>query len=126
MAAQITPADVKSLLTELGYAIPDVVLNLIICQVDKIDTCLDEAGYDDCIQQLIKLYAIALMAASSGARKIKSQSAPSGASRSFEYGEAGLTQLRDSLTAMDVSGCTSGLPITVGNPVGLFMTVRGN
>ncbi|HHQ6537923.1 TPA: DUF7370 family protein [Serratia fonticola] len=125
MAAQIPASDVKALLAELGYAIPDAVLNLLFCQLDKIQDCLDGAGYDECTQQLIQLYAMCLMAASSGARKIKSQGAPSGASRSFDYGEDGLTQLREALRMIDSSGCSTVLPITVSPPVGLFMVVGG-
>ncbi|MDF7650753.1 hypothetical protein PUG42_19665 [Erwiniaceae bacterium L1_54_3] len=125
MAAQITAEEVKSLLTELGYAIPDALLTPILCAVDKIDMCLDGAGYDDCTQTLIKLYAAALMSASSGARRIKSQGAPSGASRSFDYADDGIENLRNALSLADTSGCTSELPISAGNSVGFFMVVGG-
>ncbi|HBS0476801.1 TPA: hypothetical protein MAA13_005445, partial [Klebsiella pneumoniae] len=56
---------------------------------------------------------------------IKSQGAPSGASRSFDYGDDGITWLRDSLAKLDTSGCTGELPISAGNSVGLFMVVGG-
>ena len=95
----------------------------ILCVVNKIIPCLDGAGYDDCSAKLILMYAAALMATSSGARRIKSQGAPSGASRSFDYGDDGITWLRDSLAKLDTSGCTSELPISAGNSVGLFMVV---
>jgi hypothetical protein len=65
------------------------------------------------------------MATSSGARRIKSQSAPSGASRSFEYGDDGVTWLRDTLSRLDTSGCTGELPISAGNGVGFFDVVGG-
>lgn len=125
MAAQVTPAEVKSLLTELGFAIPDALLTPILCSIDKIDECIDGAGYDDCTQKLIKLYAAALMSASSGARRIKSQSAPSGASQSFDYGEDSTKWLRDSLSALDKAGCTASLPISAGTNVGFFMVAGG-
>jgi len=125
MAAQITPAEVKSLLTELGYTIPDALLTPILCSVGKIDACLDGAGYDDCTKTLIKLYAAALMSASSGARRIKSQGAPSGASRSFDYGEDSTIWLRQSLSDLDTAGCTASLPISAGASVGFFMVAGG-
>ena len=125
MAAQITPAEVKSLLTELGYTIPAALLMPILCNVNKIDECMDGANYDDCTQTLIKLYAAALMSASSGARRIKSQGAPSGASQSFDYGEDSTKWLRDSLSALDKAGCTASLPISAGSNVGFFMVVGG-
>lgn len=125
MATPVTADDVKGFLSELGYAIPDALLNPILCVVNKIIPCLDGAGYDDCTAKLILMYAAALMATSSGARRIKSQGAPSGASRSFDYGEDGVTWLRDSLARLDTSGCTGELPISAGNSVGMFMVVGG-
>ena len=111
MADPITAADVQAFLGELGYAIPASLLDPILCVVNKIIPCLDGAGYDECTAKLILMYAAALMATSSGARRIKSQGAPSGASRSFDYGDDGITWLRDSLAKLDTSGCTSELPI---------------
>lgn len=125
MAAPLTPEDVQAFLAELGYSIPSSLLTPILCRVNSIIDCLDGAGYDDCSKTLIMMYAAALMSASSGARKIKSQSAPSGASRSFEYGDDSITWLRDSLAALDTSGCTGVLPITVGSSVGFFDVVGG-
>lgn len=125
MAAPLTPENVQAFLAELGYSIPSSLLTPILCRVNSIIDCLDGAGYDDCTQTLIMMYAAALMSASSGARKIKSQSAPSGASRSFEYGDDSITWLRDSLAALDTSGCTGVLPITVGSSVGFFDVVGG-
>ena len=96
MADPITAADVQAFIGELGYAIPGALLDPILCMVNKIIPCLDGAGYDDCSAKLILMYAAALMATSSGARRIKSQGAPSGASRSFDYGEDSITWLRGS------------------------------
>lgn len=73
MADPITAADVQAFLGELGYAIPSSLLDPILCVVNKIIPCLDGAGYDDCTAKLILMYAAALMATSSGARRIKSQ-----------------------------------------------------
>ncbi|MCK6822493.1 hypothetical protein L8Q94_03720 [Enterobacter kobei] len=125
MATPVTADDVKGFLSELGYAIPDALLTPILCVVNKVIPCLEGAGYDDCTAQLILMYAAALMATLSGARRIKSQGAPSGASRSFEYGDDSITWLRDSLARLDTSGCTGELPISAGNSVGLFMVVGG-
>jgi hypothetical protein len=96
MADPITAADVQAFLGELGYSIPARCW-IRSCVVNKIIPCLDGAGYDDCTAKLILMYAAALMATSSGARRIKSQGAPSGASRSFDYGDDSITWLRDSL-----------------------------
>ena len=125
MADPITAADVQAFLGELGYSIPSALLDPILCVVNKIIPCLDGAGYDECSSKLILMYAAALMATSSGARRIKSQGAPSGASRSFDYGEDSTVWLRESLAQLDTSGCTEELPISAGNSVGLFLVVGG-
>ncbi|MGQ2831516.1 DUF7370 family protein, partial [Leptospira interrogans] len=43
----------------------------------------------------------------------------------FDYGEDSITWLRDSLSHLDTSGCTSALPISAGNSVGFFDVVGG-
>ena len=122
----ITADQVKPFLTELGYSIPDALLTPILCRVNSITDCLQAAGYDSCTQTLILMNAAALMCASSGARRIKSQGAPNGASRSFDYGSDSLTWLHDSLSDLDTAGCTASLPITAGSDsVGFFMVTRG-
>lgn len=122
----ITADQVKAYLAELGYTIPDALLTPILCRVNSITVCLEASGYDSCTQTLILMYAAALMCASSGARRIKSQGAPNGASRSFDYGEDTLTGLRQSLSDLDTAGCTTSLPITAGgSPVGFFRVVGG-
>jgi hypothetical protein len=125
MADPITAADVQQFLSELGYTIPSALLEPILCLVNKIIPCLEGAGYDDCTSKLIQMYAAALMATSSGARRIKSQGAPSGASRSFDYGDDSIKWLSDSLAKLDASGCTGELPISAGSSVGLFLVVGG-
>ncbi|EPQ1034082.1 DUF7370 family protein [Enterobacter asburiae] len=125
MVNPITAADVQQFLGELGYSIPGALLDPILCVVNKIIPCLEGAGYDECSAKLILMYAAALMATSSGARRIKSQGAPSGASRSFEYGDDSITWLRNSLSQLDTSGCTGELPISAGNTIGFFDVVGG-
>lgn len=125
MATPITADDVKGFLLELGYTIPAALLTPILNKVNAIIACMDAAGYDDDTQRLILLYAAALVSSSSGARRVKSESAPSGASHSFEYGSDGIEGLKRSLAALDVNGCASGLPITAGSPVGFFDVVGG-
>jgi hypothetical protein len=73
--------------------------------VNKIIPCLDGAGMTSA-PKLILMYAAALMATSSGRAASNRRGAPSGASRSFEYGDDSITWLRDSLARLDTSGCT--------------------
>lgn len=124
MAAQITLDDVKPLIAELGFTVPDAVIQLLIDQVSAASICMDGAGYSESLQKLLLIYAAARLAALSGARKISSQSAPSGASRSFTYDTAGTDYLYAQILDWDKNGCLSGLPLS-GAKVGLFMVVGG-
>ncbi|WKZ94104.1 hypothetical protein P0E69_09640 [Chimaeribacter arupi] len=124
MAAQITLDDVKPLMAELGFTVPDTVLQLLLDQVSAVSVCMDGAGYTESLQKLLLIYAAARLAALSGARKIASQSAPSGASRSFTYDSSGTDHLYRQILAWDTNGCLESLPIS-GVSVGFFDVVRG-
>lgn len=100
----------REYLAALGVTLPDAVLQLLVDQVNTIDECLT-ANYSTSAAQLIRLYLVALMATANGARMISSQSAPSGASRSFVYRNLadawrGLSGL---LVQLDTKGCTEGM-----------------
>lgn len=122
---QITAAQVKQQLSALGYTtVPDFMIDAYLCKMAKIEPCLIAAGYDDCDLMLIQVYAVTLMALTAYTQRIKSQGAPSGASRSFDYSDSVLN-MRDALLALDTSGCTSEMPIDVGQKVGMFLVVGG-
>lgn len=120
--AQITAAQVKQQLSALGYTIPDFMIDAYLCKLESISQCLEAAGYDECDMMLIQMYAVTLMAITAFSQRIKSQSAPSGASRSFDY-TGDVKTMRDTLTALDTAGCTGSLPIDVGSSVGFFDVV---
>jgi len=124
MAAQITAAQVKQQLSALGYSIPDFMIDAYLCKLDGIRQCLEASGYDDCDLMLIQVYAVTLMAITAFSQRIKSRSAPSGASRSFDY-SGDIKTMRNALAALDSAGCTAGLPIDVGTSVGFFDVVGG-
>ncbi|MEL5666139.1 DUF7370 family protein [Serratia ureilytica] len=124
MAAQITAAQVKQQLSALGYSIPDFMIDAYLCKLDGIRQCLEASGYDDCDLMLIQVYAVTLMAITAFSQRIKSQSAPSGASRSFDY-SGDIKTMWNTLAALDTAGCTAGLPIDVGTSVGFFDVVGG-
>lgn len=86
MAVVITVEQVREFMGSDYADVPTSTIETYICLVNKIDSCLD-SNYpdDDCTQNAIKLNAIGHFTALGAGRVIKSQSAPSGASRSFEY-----------------------------------------
>ncbi|OOF39894.1 hypothetical protein BKK49_07160 [Rodentibacter rarus] len=124
MAAAISNSDAQSFLEEMGYSPPKSLLERFIGQVDTLDSEFDKSGYPDVTQELIKLYLVALLAVSSGARRVKSEGAPSGASRSFDFGEDVIGNLKAVVRGLDPLGITSDL-LPKEKTVGFFNVVGG-
>ncbi|MCX8700788.1 hypothetical protein J3U11_06865 [Gilliamella sp. B2840] len=122
MAQLIDKSEAKAFISELGFSIPDSVLELLIEQVGKHDACLSQ--YGNVTAKLLSLYAVARLASLSGARKISSQGSPSGASRSFTYDNNGTDYLLTQIRAWDKNNCLSDLPLDSGR-VGFFAVVGG-
>lgn len=104
----ITTEEALAYLTELGITLPTTILECLVDKANSITPCMVGAGYSDCDQKLTLLYLTGMLAMSSGARRIKNQAAPSGASRSFDY-QNQMRQLRNNLAIVDPSGCSSAL-----------------
>lgn len=100
--ATITVEEVKEF---ISTSLPDSVISAFISNIDKADSCL--AGYDltDEEIQTMKLYAVAHMIETSSRGDIKSQGAPSGASRSFRDG-TGLAGTQYGMTMQMMTGYT--------------------
>lgn len=121
MAQLLDTPEIKNFIAELGISIPDSVLELLIKQVSKYEPCLSQ--YGDVTAQLLKLYTVARLASLSGARKLSSQSAPSGG-RSFSYDNNGTDHLLIQIRTLDKNNCLSDLPLNT-NQVGYFAVVGG-
>lgn len=123
----ITLAQVKQYLSSQGIDnVPDFILEAWIGELGAIKDCLD--GYSVSTALLIQAYLIALFALAQGDKYISSQSAPSGASRSFRYqsfsdrwnGQLAL------LRKADKNGCTSDLiPANPNSANGGIWLARG-
>lgn len=106
----LTTDQAKEYLAAVGITLPDFLVDLLVGQANSINDCLAE-HYDDATATLIQLYLIGLLALAQGDKYISSQTAPSGASRSFRYqGFAdrwkGTLNL---LRGLDKYGCASDL-----------------
>lgn len=73
-------------MAQLGLTLPSIIVEYLVEQVNQTEQCLIGAGLTPSAVHLSLLQAAAIMAISTGARRIKSRSSPSGASQSFEYG----------------------------------------
>lgn len=106
----ITLAQVKQYLSSQGIEnVPDFILEAWIDELGAVEGCL--SAYPASTALLIQSYLIALFALGQGDKYISSQTAPSGASRSFRYQSfkdrwAGQLAL---LRKLDKNGCTDDL-----------------
>lgn len=106
----ITTAQAKEYLSSVGITLPDFILDALIEQVNSIQECLD-ANYPPATALLIQMYLLGLMGLGQGDRYISSQSAPSGASRSFRY-QSFADRWNGSLSllrGLDTKGCVTSL-----------------
>ncbi len=93
----------------LGISLPDFIVTAAVEKVEGAEPAMVAAGYTEANQTLIQAMAVALVAAAGDPRRVASQGAPSGASRSFKYGDDALTALRRSLADIDTAGTVAGL-----------------
>ncbi|MFM9867049.1 DUF7370 family protein [Achromobacter xylosoxidans] len=106
----VTIDQAKQYLEGQGIVLPDFVLAALVDQANSIQECLD-VHYTPATALLIQLYLLALMGLGQGDRYISSQTAPSGAARSFRYQGfadrwSGTLSL---LRGLDKFGCASEL-----------------
>ncbi|MEN4767325.1 DUF7370 family protein [Duffyella gerundensis] len=106
----VTQEQAKEYLVSQGISLPDFILSALVEQANSIQACLD-ANYPSATALLIQMYLLGLMGLAQGDKYISSQSAPSGASRSFRYGsfsdrwKGSLALLR----GLDKYGCATSL-----------------
>ena len=111
----VTLEQAKQYLETVGITLPDFILQALIDQVNSIQECLDE-HYPASTALLIQLYLLGLMGLGQGDKYISSQTAPSGASRSFRY-QSFNDRWNGSLSllgGLDKHGCAAA--ITPPNP----------
>lgn len=119
----LTVDEVMEYLAQLGLSLPASLVICLVEQVNDVESCLVGAGLEPCAIRLALLQAVALLAIGTGARRVTSHSAPSGASQSFGYGTLAeqTAMLRNSIRALGAWGCLGPiLPATGGN-AGLFV-----
>lgn len=101
----LTIEDARAFLAELGLTLPDSILTCLVASVNAAEPCLIGLGLPECSIKLALLYAMAILSIGSGARRLRSQTAPSGASQSFEYGVDQSAVLRSNLRALGAWDC---------------------
>lgn len=106
----ITAAQARQYLDQaLGVAVPDFIVAAAVEKVEAVEPAMAAAGYSEADQVLIQSMAVALISAAGAPRRIASQGAASGASRSFKNADGDLKALRRSLAALDTAGTVASL-----------------
>lgn len=93
----------------LGVSVPVFIVEAAVAKVATAEAAMVAAGYSTMDQILIQSMAVAIVASAGAPRRIASQGAASGASRSFKNFDASLTALRRSLAALDTAGTVADL-----------------
>lgn len=107
----ITLEELKAELALSQITMSDAMLTRLMARIAKFQPCFDEHGYDEATVYMIYVYLITLLSLFGQDGRVRSQGAPSGASRSFFFAELGQRwrALRDLLNGLDPAGCISGL-----------------
>jgi len=90
-----------------GISLPSFLVSAACNKVETAEPAMIAAGYSDDDQVLVQCIAVTLVASAGGARRLNSQAAPSGASRSFKNIDDALTLMRRSLKTLDPAGTVS-------------------
>ena len=110
MSITLTLADFKARFP--GVSAPDVVIQDFIDMVEQIQPCL-EANYPDAVARMIAYNLVAHFCEESSGKRVKSQTAPSGASQSYDLGTGkdglGSTSYGRVALQMDTAGCTGAI-----------------
>lgn len=109
----------------LGVSVPVFIVEAAVAKVATAEPAMVSAGYSTMDQILIQSMAVAIVASAGAPRRIASQGAASGASRSFKNFDASLTALRRSLAALDTAGTVADLVGVDPEANTLFMVVCG-
>lgn len=108
----VTIEEVREYLDTQQLTMVDRMIQATINKVASKQPCMDGAGYTDDDVYLLTCYLVGLMAlTTSGDGRIRSQSAPSGASRSFHFGSVGerWKALSEAVKSLDPAGCVIDL-----------------
>lgn len=127
----VTSEQVTEYLQSVGVDnVPSFIVAAWVVQLNSLEECL-LANYDAGTAMLIQFYLVGLFGLAGGDKYISSQTAPSGASRSFRYGafkDRWGSQL-SLLRSLDTEGCTNLLlpaDPTAPQVYGGLWTVRGS
>jgi hypothetical protein len=120
----ITSAQATQYLADvLGMSVPSFIVDAAVTKVAAVESALISAGYTAADQVIIECMAVCIIAAAGSPRRIQSQGASSGASRSFTNDAKALSALRRSLSELDTVGITALLVGADPSASSMFLAV---
>lgn len=124
----VTLDQAKQYLASVGVTLPDVMLQILVDQANSIEECLS-LHYSPSVATLIQLYLLGLLGLASGDKYVSSETAPSGASRSYRYMSSAdrWTSLSRLLAKLDPYNCSGALvpPSPFAVSFGFVKSFRG-
>lgn len=93
----------------LGVSLPSFVVLAACDKVETVEPAMFEAGYDEMLMTLLQSMAVAIVACGGTLKRVASQGAPSGASRSFKHHDDSLSLMRRRVLAMDTAGTLTAI-----------------
>lgn len=107
----VTIEEVQEYLESQQIELPASMLNRLIARIAKYEECFEKNGYDENDIYFIYMYLLTMFGLFGADGRIRSQGAPNGASRSFEFGKLGerWKAISSLLAQVDPAGCVTGL-----------------
>lgn len=123
----ITFEEAQEYLSGQNIELPDIILRAIVAKVNRLDACfLGDPAYPEEDIILLSAYLVSLLSLLSADARIRSQTAPSGASQSFQL--SAIDERYKSYVGMignlDPKGCAASVipPNPAGSNCALFIS----
>lgn len=107
----VTLEEVQEYLENQQIELPASMITRLMSRIAKFDECFEKHGYDENDVYFIYMYLLTMFSLFGADGRIRSQGAPNGASRSFDFARLGerWKALSSLLAQLDPHGCIAGL-----------------
>lgn len=107
----VTIEEIEEYLETQQIVLPRSMLERLAARIAKYEECFTLNKYDENDVYFIYMYLLTMFSLFGADGRIRSQGAPNGASRSFEFGKLGerWKALSSMLAQLDPAGCIAGL-----------------
>lgn len=122
----ITFEDAQEYLSGQGIQLPAILLRAIVARINALEPCFAGGLYDEYTITMLGMYLVGLLGLVSADGRIRSQSAPSGASQSFFFAsmDERYKSYLGQILGLDPNGCSASIipPNPAGSNCALFIS----